>query len=891
MAFDAGTIVGKLVLKKDQWDQAVKKVKDDQKSLSGLVLKNSRQFKKMGRAMTIAGTAIVGAFSLMVKAHARFDQSMTESLAIMGDVSDEMKTAMAAAALEMSTKTVFAAEKLAASYFFLASAGMDAAQSIKALPVVAKFAQAGTFNLAVATDLLTDAQTALGLSSKDAVENQQNLIRVSDVLVGANTLANASVKQFAESLTNKAAAALVNVNKEVEEGVAVLAAYADKGVKGQLAGQRLTMMLNGLFAATMQNKKAWDEAGISLFNADESMRDMADIIQSLEGYLGDMTVKQREAALAALGFNLRTKDSILTLLGSSEKIRQWTKDLKGMQGITEEVSDKQLETFNNQLKLLRNTIVNAAISVGKTLTPAITKLVQGIKGTVEKVALWIKEHPKLTEIIAKSAIAVGALLTVLGPIAIMLPGIVTGVTLLGPAFTAMLGPVGFVVIAIAGLAVVIQTLASNLKEAKQAMSDFATEAEVFGNAAENFKKLWIIVRKEGGESLKQFDELMKRFGGNWEKIMGTIIRDPKFATLKALLLDIASGVKTIDKEGGKLSITLPASFLKVGKASGALTETLRKNSEEVIKLTTTMVDEIMRATLNEFEYRKWAAQATYDERKALLEREKADKEAFILLERAFAVELDGIEKDKTAKFKEGWRVRGWVVMLGLQAWYDAEKAARERIQMLHAGYVDIIKEFTLSEKNYRLWQLDEWYAAELLKLGANLEAKAALEKAYALQKGKIDEDAAAAQIGIIEKIGIASIMVLGQSKLGMIAQATMSTYAGAAKSLEMFGMPLAIPFIIASIITGFKQVQAIMAVDVPSAAEGGFMPKPAVIEAGHGPKGEVILPLDKAPGMAQRIVNQIWITVGEQTFYRESVKSVNKAGQLGDITIPQKVVV
>jgi len=51
-------------------------------------------------------------------------------------------------------------------------------------------------------------------------------------LVGANTLANASVEQFSKSLTNMAAAALTNANKGLEEGVAILAAFADKGIKG-----------------------------------------------------------------------------------------------------------------------------------------------------------------------------------------------------------------------------------------------------------------------------------------------------------------------------------------------------------------------------------------------------------------------------------------------------------------------------------------------------------------------------------------------------------------------------------------------------------------------------------------------------------------------------------
>lgn len=463
--FKVGSIVAKLELDKKNWEKSIKGVKGDTTSLNGFILRNSDSIKKMGRTMTIAGGAIVGGLGLAVKAFAGFDKSMTESLAIMGNVSEGLKKEMADAAKEMSTKSTFAAKELAEAYFFLASAGMDAEQSIAALPAVTKFAQAGNFDLATATDLVTDAQTALGLSSKDATENYKNLVRVSDVLVGANTLANASVKQFAESLTNKAAAALVNVNKGLEEGVAVLAAYADKGIKGQLAGQRLTMMMNGLFDATRRNKKAWDEAGISLFNADESMRDVADIVQDLEGYLGAMTVKQREAALAALGFNLRTKDSILTLMGSSEKIRNWTEDLKNMGGITEEVSEKQLEAFSNKLKVLKNRLNVAAMEIGEKLVPTIEKMVAAIGKVAEKVTEWMDKHPKLTATIVKVAGAIGGLLLVLGPFFMMLPGIITALPLIGSAFTGLLGPIALVGGAIALLMTTIPGLKTEVGEA------------------------------------------------------------------------------------------------------------------------------------------------------------------------------------------------------------------------------------------------------------------------------------------------------------------------------------------------------------------------------------------------------------------------------------------
>ena len=536
MAFEVGAIVSKLELRKDQWNQSIKKVKEDQKSLSGLVLRNSQSFAKMGRAMTVAGGVIVGGVGLMVKAFAGFDQAMTESLAIMGDVSDETRKQMSEIAKTISEETTYSAKELAEAYFFLASAGMDASQSMTVLGDVARFAQAGAFDLSTATDLLTDAQTALGLSSKDAVENQKNLVRVSDVLVGANTLANASVKQFAESLTNKASAALVNVNKEVEEGVAILAAYADKGVKGTLAGQRLTMMMNGLFDATRKNKKAWDEAGISLFEADGSMRSIADIIQDLEGYLGDMTVKQREAALAQLGFNLRTKDSILTLMGSSEKIRKWTEDLKNMGGKTKEVSEKQLEAFNNQLKLLKNTVTNAAISIGESLAPMIKDLIVKIKDVSKSVSDWIKEHPKLTAIIAKATLGIGALMTFLGPLAMMLPGLVQGFALLKLSFTSMLGPIGLVVTGLGFITIEVIKLTNNFKSLSATIDEYSDKS---GEKISWLKKTWFslnatidkftngigiseIASRKMREEIEKLDKKHAEYGEKvWDSIKGT----------------------------------------------------------------------------------------------------------------------------------------------------------------------------------------------------------------------------------------------------------------------------------------------------------------------------------------------------------------------------------
>jgi len=341
---------------------------------------------KLGKSLTMGLTAPLAAIGVgSVAAFASFDKAMTESLAIMGGISDSMREKMENVAKTISEKTTFSATELAQAYYYLASAGMSAEQSVAALDKVACFAQAGAFDLATATDLLTDAQTAMGLSSKDAVKNQENLVRVSDVLVGANTLANASVQQFSEALTNMAAAALTNVNKGLEEGVAILTVFADKGIKGQKAGMKLSMMLNALDKAASKNKEAWKKYNVQLWDSQGNMRHIGDIIGDMEKAFKDLTPEAKAAAIAELGFDTRTKNSILSLMGSSKQLLLNTKALKEIGGVTDKVANKQMEAFSNQLTVVKNMLVNVGAEIGEILVPIIKKLIDNyIKPAIER---------------------------------------------------------------------------------------------------------------------------------------------------------------------------------------------------------------------------------------------------------------------------------------------------------------------------------------------------------------------------------------------------------------------------------------------------------------------------------------------------------------------------
>lgn len=433
------------VLGLDAATKGLRNFDDKLKKASRTLAKTGRDFQRLGttftKTLTLPLTLAAGA---AIKFGADFEKSMTTSLAIMGNVSDTMKKDMSDTAREVAKTSTRSASDVAKAYYYLASAGYDAAQSISALPKVTKFAEAGQFDLQLATDLLTDAMSALGLASKDVAENERQLVRTSDVLVKANTLANASVQQFSEALTNKAGAALRILGKSVEEGVAVLAAYADQGVKGAEAGSQLGIVLRDLQKAALNNGSAFKKSGVDVYDAAGEMRNMSDIMSDLEGAIDGMSDAQKKATLSTLGFQEKSISSLMTLIGTSEKIRDYETALRNAAGTTDEVANKQLQNLGDQLKILKNRLIDVGIEISQSLlpilknqiVPMVMKWADGLKDLADK---FNKLSPSMKESIVKfvAMVAVaGPLLIVIGKIATALAGLRTTVLLLNTAILA-----------------------------------------------------------------------------------------------------------------------------------------------------------------------------------------------------------------------------------------------------------------------------------------------------------------------------------------------------------------------------------------------------------------------------------------------------------------------
>lgn len=362
-----------------------------QAQMTSLGKSSSIASNKLKTFAKVGGTVVAGALLAIgkgvvesVQAFTSFDDKLTQSLAIM-ETTTAQQEQMARVAREVATTTSISATDSAEAYFFLASAGLNAEQSISALPQVAKFAQAGMFDMATATDLATDAQSALGLTVDDATQNLMNLTRVTDVLVKANTLANATVQQFSEALTNKAGSALKVTNKDIEEGVAVLSAFADRGVKGAEAGEKLNQILRDVSRAVKKNNEEWVASGIVVTDAEGNLLHLSEVVANLTAGMDGLSDVQKAGLLDQLGLNRGVADAVKILAGAEAQIKNYDNELRNAGGTTERVAQKQLESFKQQTIILQNQLENLAITVGQDVVPTLLEMTKGLQTTVERI--------------------------------------------------------------------------------------------------------------------------------------------------------------------------------------------------------------------------------------------------------------------------------------------------------------------------------------------------------------------------------------------------------------------------------------------------------------------------------------------------------------------------
>lgn len=307
----------------------------------------------------------------MVEVGSGFEASMSQVAATMGITSAAAEfDVLSDAAKEMGETTKFSASQAGEALNYLALAGYDAEKAVNALPTVLNVAAAGGMELAAASDMITDAMSALGLETSQMSD-------FSDKLAVTAQKSNTSVSQLGEAILTVGGTAK-NLAGGVTEMNTVLGILADNGIKGAEGGTALRNIILSLTAPTSTAAKAIDGLGLSVFDNEGKMRSLQDIIYDLNDALSTMTDADKSQVLSDI-FNKVDLKSVNALLGTSmERFDELAGYIDNCSGAAADMAKTMDDNLKGDLTIMQSALEGLGIAAYEKFQTPMRDAVQSV---------------------------------------------------------------------------------------------------------------------------------------------------------------------------------------------------------------------------------------------------------------------------------------------------------------------------------------------------------------------------------------------------------------------------------------------------------------------------------------------------------------------------------
>lgn len=581
MSVNAGSAVGYLDLDISSFLTNLKTAQSQADSISSNTAnKISKNFASIGSKMSSLGktlsttiTAPIAAIgTAALKAGSDFEAQMSKVEAISGATADEMQ-ALTAKAKEMGAKTKFSATESAQAFEYMAMAGWKSSDMLNGIEGIMNLAAASGEDLALVSDIVTDAMTGFGLSAKDSAH-------FADVLASASSNSNTNVAMLGESFKYVAPVA-GSLGYSIEDTSIALGLMANSGIKASSAGTQLRAMLTNLAKPTDKIYEAMEYLNISLTDSNGNMKSLQELMNDLRKSFsatkmsteefneqlaqinsayenGNLTEKQYNDSLEVLMENaygaegaLKAKyaatiagkegmSGLLAIVNASESdYEKLTKAIYGAsdsydgQGEAARQAAIMIDNLQGQITLLKSALEGIAISMYEIVLPYISQFVKNIQGLAD----WING---LTQEEKQQIVQLGLFAALVGPVTLVIGKLFTAVGKTITIFTNL------------GKAIQGMTYFKHLQESielsKAGLTKFAMQTSKVGavagkfglSATAAFAGVVIII----GTLVAAFVHLWKTNDKFREKILSTIDR------IKKSFEDFVNNMQTLIDESG-----------------------------------------------------------------------------------------------------------------------------------------------------------------------------------------------------------------------------------------------------------------------------------------------------------------------------------------------------
>lgn len=396
---DAGVNTANLSAENERLAKTYDKVKKSQEEIAKVNTALEQNNTSIGNtkkqlAGVIGTAAALGAaiYAGPVKKSRELEAQMSTVKAISNATTEDM-TRLTDMAKHMGATTQFTAVEAGKALEYMAMAGWKTDQMLGGLPGIMNLAAASGEDLGQVSDIVTDALTAFNMTADQSG-------RFADVLAQASSNANTNVSMMGATF-QKVAPVAGTLGYSVEDMSLGIGLMANASVKAETAGTSLKTALANMAKPTKQMQAYMDKYGISLTNADGSMKTFREVIDNLRSGLGGLSKTEKTAAATAI-FGKESFAGMLAIVNASDADFKKVSDaVNNAAGAAERMAAIKLDNLEGDVTLLKSATDGLQTAIGDALLPTFRAGTQQLTKFVSNLTEFINANPELVRTIVK----------------------------------------------------------------------------------------------------------------------------------------------------------------------------------------------------------------------------------------------------------------------------------------------------------------------------------------------------------------------------------------------------------------------------------------------------------------------------------------------------------
>lgn len=455
--------------------------------------------------LPIAAVGTVGAASF-----AEVDKTMQLANKTMGNSATEAEE-LNKAMKEAAANSTFGMSDAANATLNFARAGLNAKQSAAALAPAMNLAAGEGGDL----DTVSAGLVATINGFHGAFEDTE---KYADVFAAACNNSALDVNSLSNAMS-VAAPIFSSAGYSVKDAALYMGVMANNGIEASVAANSLKTGFARLVSPAEEGAKMMDKLGISVNNADGSMKNSVLIQKELHDAFAALSESEQIAAASAIfGKNQMTPWLALinTAPGDVDKLNN---AIAKCDGTTQEMADTMMGGFGGSVEKAKSSLDVLVYSLGESLVPVISKVIGFVQGLVDWFNALSPEQRDLIVNIGLIVAAIGPLLLFLGKLMTAVGSIMTWAPKIVSALSGITKVVGVLG---SGLKVLWGIIVANpIALIISAIAALVAAFVYLWNHCEEFRQFWIDLWEGIKAVVTDFVEVVKQL---WQKFISALAK-------------------------------------------------------------------------------------------------------------------------------------------------------------------------------------------------------------------------------------------------------------------------------------------------------------------------------------------------------------------------------